>query len=132
MAVISTGPGFVAVGENVDQTAAAAWTSTDGSGWLSVSAQPALDNGGLQMVMTAVSASTGGGIVAAGWRTDAGNGSAVVWRSADGTSWTRLAQDNTFSGAGLSCVIGTPRLMVGGTMGWPDTHAAEVWLPPGS
>jgi hypothetical protein len=79
------------------------------------------------MVMDAIS-SDGSGFVGAGWRTDAGNGSAVVWRSADGRSWIHLPQDASFSGAGLTCVLASPRLLVGGTMGWPDTHAAQVWV----
>jgi hypothetical protein len=91
----------------------------------------ALDNGGLQLVMTAV-ASDGSGFVAAGWRTDAANGSAVVWRSTDGKVWIHVPQDVSFSGAGLAAVLGSPRLLVGGTMGWPDTHSAQVWIaPPG-
>ncbi len=132
LAVVAAGLGFVAVGESVDQTAAAAWSSTDGSSWIAAADEPALQNEGMQMVMTAVAVAPGAGVIAAGWRTDAGNGSAVVWRSADGLSWTRLPQDDTFSGAGLSSLIASPRLMVGGTMGWPDTHAAEVWIAPGS
>jgi hypothetical protein len=131
LAVATLGSSFVAVGENVDQTAAEAWTSADGSTWQEAPAQPGLENGGLQMVMTAVAASAANsGVVAAGWRTDAGNGSAVVWRSADGITWDRLPQDVTFSGAGLACVIASPRVLVAGTMGWPDTHAAQVWVAP--
>jgi hypothetical protein len=125
LAVLSGGPGIVAVGELAAQTGAAAWFSADGSDW-QASSGPGLDNYGLQMVMTAVGRA-GSGFVAAGWRTDAGNGSAVVWRSSDGRSWARAAQEPSFSGAGLSCVLGSPRLIVGGTMGWPDTHAAQVW-----
>lgn len=132
VAVVAAGTGFVAVGENVDQTAAAAWTSADGSSWTAAPAQPGLDNFGLQMVMTAVASTADGtGMVAAGWRSDAGNGSAVVWRSADGVTWSRLPQDVSFSGAGLASVIASPRLLVAGTMGWPDTHAAQVWIAPG-
>jgi predicted small secreted protein len=64
--------------------------------------------------------------------TDAGNGSAVVWRSTDGRVWIHVPQDVSFSGAGLAAVLGSPRLLVGGTMGWPDTHSAQVWIgPPG-
>jgi hypothetical protein len=131
--IAGSGPGFVAVGENVDQTAAAAWTSADGSSWSAAPAQSGLGNFGLQMVMTAVAATPGGtGVVAAGWRSDSGNGSAVVWRSSDGRTWVHLPQDVSFEGAGLAAVLPSPRLLVAGTMGWPDTHAAEVWIaPPG-
>ncbi len=128
VAVASSGTGVAAVGERRDQTGAAAWSSTDGSTWVS-SSGGGLDNSGLQMVMTAVAAD-GSGFVAAGWRTDAGNGSAVVWRSTDGRTWTHLPQDVSFSGAGLASVLASPRLLVGGTMGWPDTHAAQIWIGP--
>jgi hypothetical protein len=130
LAVAAGSGGFVAVGENVDQTVAAAWTSTDGSDWLAAPEQDALSNGGLQMVMEAVVADPAGGFVADGWRSDAGNGSAVVWRSPDGRAWTRVPQDNAFSGAGMAAILAWPRLLCAGTEGWPDTHAAEVWIPP--
>jgi hypothetical protein len=126
----SSGGGFSAVGENVDQTAAAAWTSSDGSSWAAVPDQSALDNDGLEMVMTAIAADGSNGFVADGWKSDAGNGSAVVWRSADGSAWTRLPQDPSFSGAGMAAILASPRLLAAGTMGWPDTHAAEVWIAP--
>jgi hypothetical protein len=128
LAVVAAGGGVVAVGERQDQTGAAAWYSADGENWVSASGS-GLDNGGLQLVMTAV-ASDGSGFVAAGWRTDAGNGSAVVWRSTDGKVWIHVPQDVSFSGAGLAAVLGSPRLLVGGTMGWPDTHSAQVWIAP--
>ena len=129
LAVASGMPGLVAVGELQDQTGAAAWFSADGSTWVAAD-RSGLDNGGLQMVMTAV-ARTGSSFVAAGWRTDSANGSAVVWRSSDGRTWVHLPQQATFSGAGLSSVLGSPMLMVAGTMGWPDTHAAQVWTASG-
>ena len=129
LAIASSRPAVVAVGELQDQTGAAAWYSTDGSTWVAA-ARTGLDNDGLQMVMTAVSP-TNSGFVAAGWRTDAGNGSAVVWRSSDGRAWVHLPQQPTFSGAGLSSILGSPVLMVAGTMGWPDTHAAQVWTAAG-
>ena len=129
LGVAAGGPGIVAVGELVAQTGAAAWFSADGSDW-QASSGPGLQNYGLQMVMTAVNRD-GSGLVAAGWRSDAGNGSAVVLRSSDGRTWVRLGQEPSFSGAGLSCVLGSPRLLVGGTMGWPDTHAAQVWTSAG-
>jgi hypothetical protein len=126
LAVVSAGSAAVAVGEREDQTGAAAWYSADGLSWISAPG-PALDNFGLQMVMDSITRD-GSGFVAAGWQSDAGNGSAVVWRSADGESWVHLVQDASFSGAGLACVLGSTPLMVGGTMGWPDTHAAQVWV----
>jgi hypothetical protein len=126
LAVVAAGNGAVGVGERADQTGAAAWYSPDGSTWVSASG-PGLDNYGLEMVMTAV-ASDGSGFVAAGWRADAGNGSAVVWQSIDGIAWVHVPQAASFSGAGLTCVLGSPRLLVGGTTGLPDTHAAEVWV----
>jgi hypothetical protein len=131
MLAVAAGPGgFTAVGENTDQTAAMAWTSADGASWRTASG-PALVNYGLEMVMTAV-AWDGAEFVADGWRADAGNGSAVVWTSPDGVDWTHLPQDATFSGAGMAAILGSPRLVAAGTMGWPDTHAAQVWLPVSS
>jgi hypothetical protein len=127
LAAVAGSPGVVAVGETADQAAAMAWTSADGLSWSPAPVQPALSNGGFQMVMTAV-AWDGAGFDAVGWKTDAGNGSAVVWRSKDGRDWTRLPQDDSFSGAGMDAILATPRVFAGGTMGWPDTHAAQVWV----
>lgn len=127
LATVAGSGGFVAVGETTDQAGAMAWTSADGLNWSSAADQPALSNGGFQMVMTAV-ARDGDGYDAAGWKTDAGNGSAVVWRSKDGRDWTRLPQDDSFSGAGMDAILATPRIFAAGTMGWPDTHAAQVWV----
>jgi hypothetical protein len=136
MLAVATGKsGFSAVGETKDQTGAEAWTSTDGVSWSVVADQLALANDGFQMVMTAL-VWDGNAFDAAGWKTDAGNGSAAVWRSIDGAGWTRLPQDNSFSGAGMSAVLAGPnvltndRIMAAGTMGWPDTHAAQIWLAP--
>ena len=129
LAVTAGQSGFVAVGETTDQTGAAAWTSADGSTWVPAPVQPGLNNGGLQMVMTAVAAG-GTGFVASGWKTDPGNGSAVVWYSPNGSAWTRYPQDLSFSGAGMAAVMAVPRFLAAGTMGWPDTHAAEVWIAP--
>ena len=130
LSVVAAGNGAVAVGERKDQTGAAAWYSADGRTWIS-SSGPGLDNGGLEMVMMSVAADASG-FVAAGWRSDAGNGSAVVWRSTDGRTWVHVPQDVSFSGAGLAAALGAPRVLVAGTMGWPDTHSAQVWIaPPG-
>jgi hypothetical protein len=129
LAVAAGQSGFAAVGETSLQTGAAAWASVDGSTWAAAPAQPALDNGGLQMVMTAA-AGDGSGFVASGWKTDAGNGSAVVWHSSDASAWIRYPQDVSFSGAGMAAVMAVPRFLAAGTMGWPDTHAAEVWIAP--
>ncbi len=134
MLAVAFGAGvFAAVGENVDQTAAAAWTSADGSSWSVAPDQPALTNFGLQMVMMAIAVDGSGGFVADGWRSYAGNGSAVVWRSSDGMAWTRFPQDASFSGAGMAAILdrpASPRLLAAGTKGWPDTHAAQVWVGP--
>ena len=129
LAVAAGTRGFVAVGENVNQTAAAAWSSSDGSTW-STGGGSGLVYDGLEMVMTAVTAAPSGGFVADGWRSDAGNGSAVVWDSTNGQSWIRKPQDVTFSGAGMAAILRGPRLLTAGTIGWPDTHAAQVWLAP--
>lgn len=129
LAVAADSNGFAAVGETPDQSGAAAWTSIDGSSWSAAPAQPALANGGLQLVITAL-APDGSGFVAVGWKTDAGNGSAVVWQSRDGLAWARLPQEASFSGAGMAAVLAAPRLLAAGTMGWPDTHSAQVWIAP--
>jgi hypothetical protein len=129
LAVAAGRDGLCAVGETVDQTGAAAWSSTDGLTWISAAAQPGLENDGMQMVMMSIGWD-GSDFFADGWRSDAGNGSAVVWQSGDCESWTHLPQDVTFSGAGMAAILVAPRLLAGGTMGWPDTHAAQVWIPP--
>jgi len=127
-AVAATPAGFVAVGFGIDDTRAAAWTSADGSTWTAVPEQPAFEALGKPARMAAV-ASNGAGLVATGWKSDAGNGSGVVWRSADGTSWDRVPDQVSMSGASLAGVaFAGDAPIVAGTTGYPDNDQASAWF----
>ena len=127
-AVTATPLGVVAVGFGIDDTRAAAWTSTDGSEWTAAPDQPAFAALGKPVRMAAVTAN-GAGLVAAGWKSDAGNGSGVVWGSQDGTSWARVPDQVSMSGASLAGVTfaGTAPI-VAGTSGYPDNDQASTWF----
>jgi hypothetical protein len=127
-AVIATPVGWLAVGSRDGSLSAAAWTSTDGLTWHAVPETPALRNLGGRIHMLGVSRD-GAGYVAVGWRDSAGNGNAVVWTSPDGRTWTRLADDDSFSGGGMAGVtVLAGRIVAIGTVGWPDDHFATVWI----
>lgn len=130
LALAFDGSRFVAVGESKAADRGMVWTSTDGLDWTTVTDQPALDHYGDEVYMAAVAASPNGGFVADGWQSDAANGSVIAWRSRDGTTWSRLPSDPSFSGGGASAILAGPKLVIAGTKGWPDTHAAMAWLAP--
>jgi hypothetical protein len=129
MRAVAVGPtGFVAVGFGIDDVRAAAWTSPDGATWTSVPDQPAFAALGEPVRMAAV-ASSGAGLVAAGWKSDAGNGSGAVWRSADGATWERVPNQVSMSGASLAGVaFHGDAPIVAGTSGYPDNDQASAWF----
>ena len=60
-AVVATGSGFVAVGQDADDGGARVWRSADGERWTVVADQPALHNGSSPIRMQAVAADAGPG-----------------------------------------------------------------------
>ena len=127
-AVTATSTGFVAVGFGIDDRRAAVWTSPEGTTWASVAHQPAFEALGKPVRMAAIAA-TGAGLVAAGWKSDAGNGSGVVWRSPDGLTWERVPDQVSMSGASLAGVaFHGDAPIVAGTSGYPDNDQASAWF----
>ncbi len=119
---------WTAVGRTIAEGQAMSWQSTDGLTWVAAPPHPDVSNFNLRVVMTGIAA-TADGFVAVGWKSDAGNGSAVVWRSADGRSWRRDPDEPIFSGGGMSGVATQGRSLVAiGTTGWPDSHIATGWF----
>ena len=126
-AVTAAASGFVAVGSAVANDRAVAWTSPDGRAWSVAQPSRDLEAAGNAIRMSAV-ATDGAGLIAAGWKSDAGNGSGVVWRSEDGRAWRRLPDQVSMSGASLAGVVvlaGLP--VVVGTSGSPDNDQASGW-----
>ena len=77
--------------------------------------------------MTTV-APDGAGFIAGGSKSDAGNGSGVVWRSSDGVTWEREPDQVSMSGASISGVTGSAGMPVAiGTSGSPDNDQAAAW-----
>jgi hypothetical protein len=130
--VISGAMGLVAVGEV--ESAAAVWTSADGSIWSRVPHDEAVfglrlgDGNG----MTGVTMG-GPGLVAVGsdgLNSDAptGQARAVVWTSIDGLVWSRVSHDEAvFGGEGdqgmFDVTVGGPGLVAVGE----NDHGAPVW-----
>jgi hypothetical protein len=127
-AVVITPGGLVAVGVNGDDSGAAVWTSSDGATWQAVPDQPAFHYYALPVRLQAV-APAGGNLVAAGWRSDPGNGSSMAVTSPDGSHWSSLPWQPSFSGGeidGLAVSAGT--LVAAGRIGYPDNDTAAVWV----
>jgi len=128
-AVIATAQGFVAVGLNGQDTGAAAWTSSDGLTWTAVADQPGFHYFTLAVRIQSVTATADGSLVAGGWRSDPGKGSAVTWTSSDGITWQGPTWEDSFSGGQITGVaaIGGTVVAVGRT-GYPDWNVASAWL----
>ncbi|MDA8201996.1 MAG: hypothetical protein M0Z49_04420 [Chloroflexi bacterium] len=98
-----TGARFVAVGNLLGGTAPYAWTSRDGRTWAATDMSatfPARPTGGAEPTAVAVVGST---ILAVGWSSAAAT-EPVVWRSADGTKWTRVDLPGFLGGIILSSI----------------------------
>jgi hypothetical protein len=127
-ALTAGGPGLVAVGTGKADDRAAVWTSTDGTTWQAAPDDPSFHHYGAPVRMASVTSSTNG-LVVVGWRSDAANGSGVVWRSADGADWREDPDQVSLLGGDLSGVVAGRSLLVGvGTAGYPDNDQAAVWL----
>ena len=129
-AVTATPTGFVAVGLDEHDQGARAWTSPDGLTWTAAPDQPAFHYGQQPVRMQAVAAGPGG-LIAGGWRSDAGKGSSVTWTSVDGVTWQGPAWQNSFSGGQIRgvAVSGNTVVAVGRT-GYPDLNQASIWVRP--
>jgi hypothetical protein len=165
--VTAGGPGLVAAGS--DRWSAAVWTSPDGITWSRVPHDPevfgigldARDDWGFQTEMRSVTVG-GPGLVAVGSSTTGagsessdgitfthhpGSGSAVVWTSPDGMTWTRIPHDEAvFGGEGhqamSSVAVAGPGLVaVGSSEGYTvesdsedglisNGSRAAVWISP--
>jgi hypothetical protein len=128
LAVAVTASGFVAVGHNGHDDGALTWSSPDGLVWTAVPDQPAFHYFLMPVRMQSVVAGPTG-LVAGGWRSDAGNGSAVAWTSEDGLTWNGPAWEPSFSGGQISglAVSGGALVAVGRT-GYPDNNQAGIWV----
>ncbi|HKF84666.1 MAG TPA: hypothetical protein VKB30_02705 [Candidatus Limnocylindrales bacterium] len=121
------GAGFTAVGFGIGDDRAAVWSSSDGVDWSLLPSSPALEALGKPIRMAAV-APAGDGLIVAGWKSDAGNGSGVVWRSSDGRTWDRVADQVSMSGGSLAGVAFAGELpVVVGVSGSPDNDQARAW-----
>lgn len=123
------GPGLVAVGS--DYRDAAVWTSVDGIKWVRVPHDEAVFGGeGVQEIEHV--AAGGPGLVAVGYDESNDSSDGAVWTSPDGTSWSRIPDDEAVFGGegfqGLSSVVaGGPGLVAVGTDGPDDNEDAAVW-----
>ena len=132
VSAIATDAGFLAVGSDLDERRALAWTSADGRGpWTATPEQPSLENHGLKIRMTDVT-SSGGLFVAVGdylFGTQYGN--ATSWTSADGLTWTQAPRDAALNqGEMLAVTPGPTELVAVGNFGAPDNYVPTVWLSP--
>jgi hypothetical protein len=133
-AVIAVRDGYVAVGRSGDGATAAAWTSSDGVTWHRAPTTVPMESRSAYAVHAEMDdlAAVAGSLVAVGWNSDA-NGAAVVWRSRDGITWTRDADAPSLIGGGMASVASDGSTLVAvGSSGWPDTHAATIWVRPAS
>ena len=135
-AMAPAGPGLVAAGWEGpgEDSDAAVWTSPDGLAWSRVPHDEALFGGpGIQEIDGL--AVIDGLVVAVGSDESGADGSAAVWTSPDGLSWSRVPHDEaTFGGPGnqvmLAVAAGGPGLVAVGLEGASDRAVAAVWTSP--
>jgi hypothetical protein len=129
-AVTATASGFVAVGLNAHDDGALAWSSRDGLVWTASPDQPAFHYYTSPVRMQSV-LSIPGGLVAGGWRSDPGKGSAVTWTSADGVKWVGPTWESSFSGGQITGLGRSGGSIVAvGRDGYPDWNQAAIWRQP--
>ena len=129
-AVAVTPSGFVAVGLNGHDDGARAWISPDGLTWTAAPDQPAFHYFALPVRMQSVVVGPSG-LVAGGWRSDTGKGSAVTWTSTDGVRWVGPTWEPSFSGGQITGITMRGGVAVAvGRIGYPDNNQAAIWVSP--
>jgi len=132
----ATGFGLVAAGwEGLGEDSdAAVWVSADGLAWSRVGDDEALFGGpGIQEIDGV--AVIDGLVVAVGSDESGADGSAAVWTSPDGVTWSRVPHDEgIFGGPGrqvmLAVAAGGPGLVAVGLEWAADRGIAAVWTSP--
>lgn len=133
--VTAGGPGLVAVGSangagEDDPSSAAVWTSVDGVSWSRVPHDEATLGGSRNVSMASVTAG-GPGLVAVGSADPHDGEDGVAWTSVDGTTWSRVPDDEeVFGGPGdqyiFAVTAGGPGLVVVGA-DFVGSADAMVW-----
>ena len=133
LSVVAGGPGLVSVGSfgKGGDHDAIVWTSTDGLTWSLVAHDEAVFGGESMQVMHRVVAG-GPGLLVFGLNGPFDAGSAVVWFSTDGTTWTRVPHhDDVFGGRGAQTIVGGvaagPGIVAVGWDGPFDARDAAAW-----
>lgn len=106
-AVVRSGEGFVAVGNECCPDRAAVWTSPEGSTWRRVEDQESF--AGAAMIGVT---SWSGGLVAVGCGSERGCTAPQIWVSATGDEWERVALDVELGAAFLSDVTASGSVLV--------------------
>ena len=71
------------------------------------------------------------GYFVGGWRSDQAKGSAVVFRSNDGQTWSASGvADHFFGGQSTGVAVSGDRAVVVGRTGYPDWNRATIWTRP--
>ncbi|MGI8810386.1 MAG: hypothetical protein ACR2KK_21555 [Acidimicrobiales bacterium] len=128
------GPGLVAVGLTYDGTQidAAAWFSADGRTWRRAPGPPAWSGAGDQLLGVAC-ALPGGGVVALGTVTVAGEQDVWAWVSSDGVTWERAGGEGASILAGpggqypSGCATTGTGVLVTGTVPGDGGTDGVVW-----
>lgn len=122
---------LLAVGTDADERRARAWRSTDGVTWEALDS-PSFAYHGQKVRMLGVAALPEGGFVAVGnvlFGTQ--YGSARVWRSPDGRSWSIAPESDSFAqGEMLAVAVDLRHAISVGSFGAPDSYLPTIWLSP--
>jgi hypothetical protein len=133
-AVARSGDGsIVAVGSDLDETAAWVWRSADdGATWILEPDEDSRTWFGNKIRMTDV-ITTPDGLLAVGNHVGVQYGTGESWLSSDASSWTHAPAQPVMGQVEPSAVVGfEDRYVMVGTFGAPDDYIPRAWIsPPG-
>jgi hypothetical protein len=130
VSVADSGTGMLAVGSDLDEREAVAWSSVDGRAWTKAPTETSRLHSGEKIRMTDVVA-TADGSVAIGNYVGVQYGTGTSWLTTDGLHWMMAPDQPTFGQAEPEAVISwRDRLVIVGSRGAPDNYIPSVWLSP--
>ena len=122
--------GLVAVGSDLDEHEAFAWTSPDGRSWALAPSEPSRQyHGKIRMTDVAV---VGDELIGVGNYIGLQRGTAISWVSRDGITWQEARSAPVQEQGEFYAVVSTGEGVVAvGSFGQPDDFIPTVWLSPG-
>jgi hypothetical protein len=119
----------VAVGSDLDEGEAYAWTSPDGRSWTLAPSEPSRQYPG-KVRMTDLTV-VGDEVIGVGNYVGLQRGTAISWVTSDGRTWRQATSAPVQEqGEFYAVAAAGPGLVAVGSFGAPDDYIPTVWLSP--